>query len=391
MKILHVANNAAPQFGGAYHSIVLFREAAALHGYSTECVSFDDNPNQNLHCDNKGTWHIVPTRPGALGKHYALVPRGSTRNLAGLVESADIIFVHLLYRYHAIWAAQCARRFRKPLVIVPHGSLDPYVFTYRAFRKTLWLKAYRELLFKDSLVLYATDREKEKAAAAVGDVNAACLFWPIDNAASGLANKLPRPAPPPRRLLFVGRLHPVKRVLETVRAFRRANAPGWQLVLIGAETREIHAADLEAAAGSEWGRSIVYRGLLGRQSLYSEYTKASALILASHKENFGHVVAEAMLFGLPVIISEDVDLCTVVRQAGAGTVVPVARESDIFECLTKFLHLTQDELEKMGQAARIAARKHFAFRTFADSYCTILENLADQGAAHACEKAPTAA
>jgi glycosyltransferase involved in cell wall biosynthesis len=112
--------------------------------------------------------------------------------------------------------------------------------------------------------------------------------------------------------------------------------------------------------------------------LYSEYSSASALILASHKENFGHVVAEAMRFGLPVMISEDVDLCTMVRQAGAGLIVPVQSENDIFDGLASFLRSTPDELEKFGQSARRAAREHFDFRTFANSYCTILESLVSQ-------------
>ncbi len=375
MKIIHVANNAAPQFGGAYHSIVLFRNAASTGGYSTTCISFDDDPHANPHLNDVDNWKIVPTRQGILGRKYAFVSRRTAQELINEMESADIIFVHLLYRYHAIWAAQCARRFGKPLVVVPHGSLDPYVFTYRGFRKKLWLKAYRDLLFRDSLVLYATDREREKAAVAVSVLNTKSLFWPIADATCDLADTLPVVTSTPRRLLFVGRLHPMKRVLETVRAFCRAGVPGWELVLIGAETGEISVEDLRTAAGAAWNRSVVYRGILDRQSLYSEYKRASALILASHRENFGHVVAEAMRFSLPVIISEDVDLCTVVRQAGAGLVVPVRSESDILDCLASFLRSTTDELEKLGQAGRSAATEHFGFQTFADSYNSILEGL----------------
>jgi glycosyltransferase involved in cell wall biosynthesis len=170
----------------------------------------------------------------------------------------------------------------------------------------------------------------------------------------------------------------MKRVLETVRAFCRASVPGWQLVVIGPESREVSRESLQTAAGAEWNGSVVYRGALDRQSLYSEYRSASALILASHRESFGHVVAEAMRFGLPVIISEDVDLGTMVRQAGAGLVVPVNSENDIVDGLASFLRSTPDELERVGQSARSAAREHFDFRTFANSYCTILENLVSQ-------------
>jgi glycosyltransferase involved in cell wall biosynthesis len=377
MNILHVANNAAPQFGGAFRSIGLFRKAAVEHNNPTHCISFDDDPAKNPSVTEKD-WSVIPTYKGALGRNYALISNRTARELSERVESSDIVCIHLLYRYHVIWAARCARRFGKPLIIVPHGGLDPYVFTYRSIRKRAWLKVYHNLLFRDSLVLYATDREREKAAAAVGNVAAKSLFWPMDEETCYLADTLPRLPSTPRRLLFVGRLHPCKRVLETVRAFCRMHDPGWQLVVIGPESREISSENLRAAAGAEWNHSVVYRGALDRPSLYAEYRGASALILASHKENFGHVVAEAMRFGLPVIISEDVDLCTVVRQAGAGLVVPVLSENDILDGLASFLRSTPDDLEKLGQAARSAAREKFDFRTFADSYNTILETLVNQ-------------
>jgi glycosyltransferase involved in cell wall biosynthesis len=380
MRIVHVANNAAPQFGGAYRSIALFRAAASTRNYATECITFDDDPAANPHLNDGGGWLVIPTLRGTFGTRYGLVSARAAAKLTDRMESADVIVIHLLYRYHATWAAKCARDFNKQLIIVPHGSLDPYVFTYRAVRKKVWLRFHHRLLFRNSLVLYATDREREKAAAAVGNLRSTSLFWPMDAEACHFADRLRRTPAAPRRLLLVGRLHPMKRVLETVRAFCRARVPGWQLVVIGAETGEISLKDLQMAAGAEWNRSVMYRGVLDRQTLYSEYRCASALILASHRENFGHVVAEAMRFGLPVMISEDVDLCTLVRQARAGLVVPIHSENDILNGLASFLRQAPDEFEALGRSAQTAAKEHFDFRTFADSYNTLMETLLSQGA-----------
>ena len=152
------------------------------------------------------------------------------------------------------------------------------------------------------------------------------------------------------------------------------------MILIGPESGEITREKLQVAAGTKWNHSVLYRGVLDREALYAEYRGAAGLILASHKENFGHVVAEAMRFGLPVIISEDVDLCTVVSTAAAGLVVPVHSENDIFEALATFLQLTPDELERFGQAARSVATKCFGFQAFANSYRTILETHVSQAA-----------
>ena len=375
MNILHVANNAAPQFGGAYRSIGLFRAAAASKNYPTHCISFDDEPSKNPHAQDP-YWSVVPTCKGAIGTHYGLISRRDADKLAELVKWADVVCVHLLYRYHVIWAAHCARKFGKPLIVIPHGGLDPYVFTYRGFRKKAWLKAYRNLVFRDSVLLYATDREMRKAALAVSGVKAKSLYWPMDDAVCRRADTSPRVPGVPRRLLFVGRLHSCKRVLETVRAFSRLREPGWQLVLVGAESEEISAEDLRRAASDQWNVSVFYGGVLDRSSLYTEYSRASGLVLMSHKENFGHAVAEAMRFGLPVIISDGVDLGGVVIAAGAGTVVPVRSEEAIVDGLKQFLRRPPEELDRFGTAAKIAATKLFDFQNFSESYNSMLESLA---------------
>ena len=49
---------------------------------------------------------------------------------------------------------------------------------------------------------------------------------------------------------------------------------------------------------------------------------ADALILPSHQENFGLVVAEALAFGTPVLVSEQVNIAEEVQSFGAGFVEP---------------------------------------------------------------------
>lgn len=78
-------------------------------------------------------------------------------------------------------------------------------------------------------------------------------------------------------------------------------------------------------------RGLCWR-VLGRQSSDLGCLSASALVFASRRENFGHFVEEAVRFGLQVVISKDVDLCTVVKQAWAGLVVSFLIGDDIGDC-----------------------------------------------------------
>ena len=63
--------------------------------------------------------------------------------------------------------------------------------------------------------------------------------------------------------------------------------------------------------------------LLGEEKL-AVLRDAQMFVLSSYSENFGIAVIEAMACGLPVVISDQVNIWREVDAAGAGLVVPCA-------------------------------------------------------------------
>src|SRR5439155_20774757 len=111
-----------------------------------------------------------------------------------------------------------------------------------------------------------------------------------------------------------GRLHPSKRTLETVRAFRRLARSGWQLHLAGLPSAEVPLAAVRQEAGAEWDRSIFYRGNLGARELTAAYRCASGVVLLSHGENFANAIAEGIANGCAAFVSDRVGLASDVEK-----------------------------------------------------------------------------
>ena len=57
-------------------------------------------------------------------------------------------------------------------------------------------------------------------------------------------------------------------------------------------------------------------GLLEGERLGTVYSAANLLVMLSQRENFGMAAAEALAFGVPVLLSEDVGLAIEVAAAG---------------------------------------------------------------------------
>jgi glycosyltransferase involved in cell wall biosynthesis len=314
-------------------------------------------------------WTNLQIPHSLTGRLYGRVSRADLRTSEREIRQSDIVFIHLLYRFHAVWAARVAGQAGVPVVIVPHGGLDPWVFTYRGFPKKVWLRTHRNLLFGEkSTVLFATEAEARKAERAVNAYRRKVFSWPVerrtplngyDERAKGTAAC--------RKLLFVGRLHPMKRVLETIRALRSLNRSDWTLTIAGPPSPEISGVILQRESGELWGHRIHYLGEVPRDQLGPLYAQSDALLLFSHRENFGCVVAEAMCEGLPVAISDGVDIHSLVAKSGSGMVESIDTEEDIARALTRLLDISPADLTSMGIAGAKLGSEEFRFESFADS------------------------
>ena len=100
--------------------------------------------------------------------------------------------------------------------------------------------------------------------------------------------------------------------------------------------------------------SIFWTGMLGGELKWGALRTADSMILPSHQENYGMVVAEACSVGLPVYLTDKVNLWSEVIQAEAGRV-----ETDNQEGIDKLVNLW---LKSDHSTLSIAAQKCFEER-----------------------------
>jgi glycosyltransferase involved in cell wall biosynthesis len=113
-----------------------------------------------------------------------------------------------------------------------------------------------------------------------------------------------------------------------------------------------YQGELEKAAK---GASITFAGMIEGNLKAGALASASALILPSHQENFGLVVAEALSFGTPVLISRQVNVAEDIEAAGAGFV-----ESDTIAGTRRLIERwLQFGNPSMRQAALKCFQNHF--------------------------------
>ena len=221
------------------------------------------------------------------------------------IGESDEVWVHSMWTPGVMMAAWTVLRMGKKLVRMPHGCMDPVKERHHWWKK-LWVAPIERWLFgRADRVVATCDDEVEwvrKFELKVKKVEMLSLGdGALDMPLKSVHN--------PLRLLFIGRLHPLKGVeflLEAMRCFltqrrRGAETQRLELKVIGKDEGE--GVKLRQMA-KEHELNVKFCGVVSEEEKEKAWEWCDVLVLPTLSENFGLVVAEALERGKRVITTD---------------------------------------------------------------------------------------
>ncbi len=355
MRVLHTVPSIAAEKGGPSRIVPRLCLELVRRGVDVRLLTSgvrEGLTDEGLALDGRAT--LVP---GDGGNRGSGIYRATCAVLLAKRPRPDLVHDHSLWGMLNHGTATEARRAGIPLVVSPHGTLAPWALRYRRIRKRVAWALYQRRDLAGAALLHATS-EQEAA-----DFRRAGLRRPIAVVPNAVdVPPLPERRPPregPRRVLFLGRLHPVKGLPDLVRAWARLRPAGWEVVLAG-ESVGGHHAVLEAAIAAV-GLSGVFRfvGAVEGEAKAALFASADLLVLPSHTENFGVVVAEALAHGLPVVTTRGTPWRELVEAQAGWWVAP--GPAALAEALAEALALPDAEREAMGRRGRALVEARYTW------------------------------
>lgn len=303
--------------------------------------------------------------------------------LDGAVAAADVVHLHSLHLFH-VWAtARACRRHRKPYLLRPHGTLDPYIRARRPGLKRALGLLFEDRVIRDAGALHWTAVEEGVLAApATFGTRGVVVPNGLDLAEYATlppagAFRARHPELAGRRLvLFLSRLNFKKGLDLLIPAFARvaASRPDVHLVLAGPDDG-MEARARGWVADHAIGSRVSFVGQLAGAEKLAVFRDAACFALPSYSENFGIAVVEAMACGVPVLISDKVNIWREIVAARAGVVARTTID-DVATALGALL----DEPEgarAMGAAGRAMAAAQYDWRKIAERLEAVYRALAD--------------
>jgi glycosyltransferase involved in cell wall biosynthesis len=150
--------------------------------------------------------------------------------------------------------------------------------------------------------------------------------------------------------LFCAKLQPWKRPHDVLAAFALANVSGAYLVFAGDGPSRAQLEDEARSLGV--ADRVRFLGFVNQSGLPSVYRACDVLVLPSEYEPFGVVVNEAMLCGLPAIVSDRVGARYDLVEEGKTGFVFACGDIDALAAVLRDVLADREELRRKGEAAR---------------------------------------
>ncbi len=380
MRILNVITSTDPAAGGPIENVTqMSRFLKNTHQFEVASL---DAPDAPWLANSPLTIHALgPSRGG-----YAYAP-AAVRWLRENRRNYDAVLVRGIWQYgsYATWKA--LRNTSTPYFVFPHGMLDPW------FKRTYPLKHVKKLMYwpwaeyrvlRDARAVCFTCEEERvlarqsfslyRAREAVVNYGTAAPPDDAQTQRAAFLSKFPE-LNGKKILLFLSRIHVKKGADLLIEAFAQAatSDASLHLVMAGPDSQGLQAQLQAQAQKLGIAGRITWTGMLQGELKWGAFRAADAFVLPSHQENFGIVVAEALACGVPVLISDKVNIWREIAADQAGWVAPDTLEGTLSN-LTAWLHTPDDKIERMRVAALRCFRERFEIGGAARSLLALIEN-----------------
>ena len=277
---------------------------ATHHRYDYRVVTFDrdlgdDHAYENV--DLNGWNDVGPARV-----RYVAPGWTGLRQIAAVIKNArfDVMYLNSFFSLaFGLWPQWCNRGRAKPVILGPRGQFSRGAYGLKAFKKRLYVAAYKLIGAHKRVVWQATT--EHDCADIINVMGSDIKVIEADNIASRrYATELPAKQPDLLRVVFISRISRMKNLDYALNVLREINVPMTFDIFGPAEDAQYWSECQKLIEQLPTNISVHARGRLPSAEVVNALSRYDVFFFPTKGENFGHVIAEALCAGLPLLIAD---------------------------------------------------------------------------------------
>ena len=370
MKILHVIADLDPSKGGPPTACREAAKVMARRGHHVRIITTDRGFSAEAPASIPGLAieALRATKPNFFKASWPM-----RRRLLEVIPDVDVVHLHSLYLFHDWATGQICRQFAKPYIVRPHGTLDPYIYRQHRWRKKILEVGFQDAVLRNAAGLHYTTKEEWQLARPHSCNPRGAVIY------NGIAPEDYEPMSPSvlrarypvladrKVVLFLGRLSEKKGLDVLVGAFADICKRRHDLFLVIAGPDEGMKSSIEKLIEQLGvGERCLFTGMVSGDDKRALLFGSDIFLLPSRSENFAISAIEAAICGLPVVLSDRVNIWHEFDAAAAALVAP-PQASEFAQRLDQLLDHPA-ETAAMAQRAAALVRQRFTWEALAADY-----------------------
>ncbi len=380
MRIRHFLSSLHPKYGGPTASVPV--QCCGLEKQSADVtlVTYIESRPFETKLKEAGVQIVDFERPAFSLSQFLHMP---LKKLLLKGDDADIYHYHGVWMPCNHWVSKYARKYGKKAVLNPRGDLEIARINYNRWKKlkkkiVWWLYGKRDT--QNAACIIATSEQEKQAVRTLG-ITAPVAIIPngmeMDSFPTSISHKIHEK----KTILFLSRVNPIKGIeylldaWKTIPKFERQN---WQIHIAGNSDPKDYVKQLESKA-AELGitDSVKFVGPITGADKLEKYQNSDLFVLPTLNENFGNVVAEAMMCELPVITTKNAPW-KVLEAYKCGWWVDLSVDN-LVKALKEAMALSDEERWNLGKKGRQCIEENFASEVVAKKTMKVYEWVLGQG------------
>lgn len=314
-------------------------------------------------------------------------PFGYAPDLLSALCSADpdVLHNHGLWMYPSVASVKWSKLTHRPYLISVHGMLDPWAVTHSYWKKKLASLMYEHRHLTQAACLHALCSAEADAIRRYGLSNPLSVIpFGIDPPLLGLGETTRHE----KALLFLGRLHPKKGLMNLLMAWKRLQydrtpaVAGWELWIAGWDQGNHEQALRTYALENGMECSVRFLGPKFGRDKDLLLRSVGAFVLPSFSEGLPVSVLEAWAYGLPVVMTKE---CNLPQGFSAQAAICIDTTSTgMARGLRDIMSLSTDDRMAMGIRGRQLVEQQFSWASYAERMSSVYAWMSGAGPRPEC-------
>ena len=367
--IMYTGYKPAKTYGGIVNSISNIIEACG-----TEKDFFVIASNHELNDDRpiegiKTGWNKVDLAEVLYLSNEEL----NVKNIYKQIEKIkpDVIYLQSLFLYKYLFASiKYANKYNVKIVLAPRGELCKNAFALKKLKKQIYVKALKILGINKKMIYHSTSDEETNCVSKILNVKKEFIkqVSVIPTKTNIETNKKIKEKDK-LKCVFISRITAKKNLLKAIEYVNAAKT-GVELDIYGfIEDKEYWQ---KCSNEMQKCKKVKYCGSLEPKEVVNKFKEYDLFLFPTLSENYGHVIAESMIAGCPVLISDQTPWNDVKNYNG-GFVVQVNNDNEFVNVLNQLVHMDNETYTLIKQGCTKYIKQKIDYEGITKQYLGLLD------------------